>query len=103
MVFVSNEIDQLGALERQRDQASQGLLEAVLVASDPVGAVRRLWPLLVANDGARLGALLDRFLYVGTIPDPRLREWGLTAQDIAAVEHVTAFQEGTSGYRSWRS
>src|SRR5207244_1538086 len=70
------------------------LFEAVLVASDPAGLIRRLWPLLVADDGVRLVALLDRFLYVGTIPDPRLGEWGLTAQDVAALEHLHRVPSG---------
>lgn len=70
------------------------LFEAILVASDPAGRIRRLWPLLVADDGARLVALLERFLYVGTVPDPRLREKGLTAQDVAAAEHAHRVPSG---------
>jgi len=88
--------DSLEAEVRNAGDAAAGslLLEAVLVASDPAGLIRRLWPLLVADDGARLVALLDRFLYVGTIPDPRLGEWGLTAQDVAAVEHAHRVPSG---------
>lgn len=82
--------ERLEAEVRNAGDVSAGslLLEAVLVASDPAGLIRRLWPLLVADDGARLTALLGRFLYVGTVPDPRLPEWGFTAQDVAAVEHA---------------
>jgi hypothetical protein len=63
------------------------VLEAVLAASDPAGLLAQLWPSLCAKDGALLGRLLDRFLYVCTVPDPRLRKLGLPASDSAAIEH----------------
>jgi hypothetical protein len=63
------------------------VLEAVLAASDPAGLLAQLWPSLCAKDGALLVRLLDRFLYVCTVPDPRLRKLGLPASDSAAIEH----------------
>ncbi len=47
-------------------------LEAVVLADNAAELLRRVWPVLVAQDGQLLQRLLDRFLYVATVPDPRV-------------------------------
>jgi hypothetical protein len=59
--------------ERAGDTALRDLvLESVFIASQGAQTLLNLWPILVAEDGALLNALLERFLYAATVPDPRL-------------------------------
>jgi hypothetical protein len=59
--------------ERAGDTALRDLvLESVFIASQGAQTLLNLWPILVAEDGALLNALLERFLYASTVPDPRL-------------------------------
>jgi hypothetical protein len=48
------------------------LLEAAIFASDPSKLLESLWPVLSSDDGQFLCRLLDRFLYVATLPNPTL-------------------------------
>jgi len=63
------------------------LLEAIFVASEPGNLIQLLWPSFVAEEGALLGSLLDRFLYTCTIPDRRLMQFGVTPELMAHMEH----------------
>jgi hypothetical protein len=46
-------------------------LEAVFLATDAATLLERTWPALVAKGGQLLGRMLNRFMYVATLPDPR--------------------------------
>lgn len=61
-----------GNSESQWKLAQDLLLEAVIFAADPLSALDRALPELIAGDGALLRRLLDRFLHVATLPDPRI-------------------------------
>ena len=45
-------------------------VEAVVVAENAGQLLELVWPVLVASDARLLALLLDRFLYVATVPDP---------------------------------
>ena len=47
-------------------------LEALFLASNAAELLDRTWATLTSNNGRLLNRLLDRFLFVATLPDPRL-------------------------------
>jgi len=47
-------------------------LESLFLATNALTLIERAWPVLISNNGALLRRLLDRFLYVATLPDIRL-------------------------------
>jgi hypothetical protein len=47
-------------------------LESLFLATHALTLIERAWPVLISNSGALLRRLLDRFLYVATLPDIRL-------------------------------
>ncbi len=47
-------------------------LEALVLAHDSHTLLTAAWPALVAGEGQLLSLLIDRFAYVGTLPDARL-------------------------------
>jgi hypothetical protein len=51
------------------------LLEAVILNENSQYLLEQVWPVLVQNGATLLHRLLDRFLFVATLPDPRLRMW----------------------------
>ncbi|MEH2549987.1 hypothetical protein V1283_006632 [Bradyrhizobium sp. AZCC 2262] len=51
-----------------RDQ----LLEALFLATNAVALLQRSWEALTANRGRLLGLMLGRFMFVATLPDPRI-------------------------------
>ena len=67
------------AMERSDDGSDDGivvrdlLLESVIFTENSQRVLNQAWPVLVANEGALLKRLLDRFLFVATIPDARFR------------------------------
>lgn len=63
------------------------LLEAVIFAAEPLPALGAALPELLANGGALLKRLLDRFLHVSTFPNPR----------IVALARAEGIDEGESG------
>jgi hypothetical protein len=88
----SSGLDEWNGLLREAAQAENlalrdTLLEAVFAASEPARMLELLWPSLVVDGGALLCSLLDRFLYVCTIPDRRIVQIGMTADEFAQVEH----------------
>ncbi|TWT49045.1 hypothetical protein KOR42_39610 [Thalassoglobus neptunius] len=48
------------------------LLESVVVSENSRALLSMAWPVLIENDGRLLKLLLDRFMFVATIPDLRL-------------------------------
>lgn len=47
-------------------------LDSLFLATNPGPLLERAWPVLTSNDGALLRRLLERFLFVATLPDIRL-------------------------------
>jgi hypothetical protein len=76
-------------IERVDDGSAEGavvrdlLLEAIIVSEDSERLLREVWPILIANNGNYLNRLLDRFLFVATVPDSRIRN---VVSDERAVE-----------------
>jgi hypothetical protein len=62
-------------------------LDALFLATDAARLLERAWPALVAANGSLLGRLLDRFLFVGTLPDARMLVL-LEGFDPQVVEHA---------------
>jgi hypothetical protein len=67
-------------IERVDDGSDAGVvvrdlfLEAVVLADNSAELLRRVWPVLCDQEGRLLQRLLDRFLFVATVPDPRISE-----------------------------
>jgi hypothetical protein len=62
-------------------------LESLFLAANPVPLLERAWATLVSSDGLLLRRLLDRFLFVATLPDSRLLTiFGL--EDASLFEHA---------------
>jgi hypothetical protein len=64
------------------------LLEAVIVASNAGDRLSALWPTLIDEDGRLLGALLERFLIVATIPDREIEQRFIGSRDLHEVRLV---------------
>jgi hypothetical protein len=66
------------AIEALQDDAQESsvirdvLLESVFLASNAADLLQRTWPALAANGGRLLNRLLNRFLFVATLPDRRI-------------------------------
>jgi hypothetical protein len=82
------EVQALGSGNKDRVIIRDLFLEALVLAQDSRILLSSAWPTLVTGNGELLKLLLDRFAYVGTVPD-----WGLLSgiNDPAAaaqVEHL---------------
>lgn len=55
------------------------ILESVLFAANMTGRLEEIWEHLLANESLLLNRLLNRFLYTGTLPDPRYQAKGYDA------------------------
>ena len=66
------------AMDALQDDSQQSsvirdvLLESVFLASNAAELLDRTWVALAANGGRLLNRLLNRFLFVATLPDPRI-------------------------------
>jgi hypothetical protein len=82
------------AIERLDDeQVSSTLLrdlflEALFLATNAADLLERTWPVLTANGGKLLNRLLDRFLFVATLPDPRLSQLTETPEEATRFQHL---------------
>jgi len=63
-------------------------LESLFLATNATELLQRVWLVLTADNGRLLNGLLDRFLFVATLPDPRLVEIAETAEAAARLEHA---------------
>jgi len=63
-------------------------LEALFLATNAAELLERTWGVLIADGGKLLNRLLDRFLFVATLPDPRLLQLAETPEDAARFEHL---------------
>ena len=64
-------------------------LESLFLASNAAALLVRSWPALCANGGRLLNRMLHRFLFVATLPDPRVAALLQAEGDGAQFEHVS--------------
>lgn len=64
------------------------LLEAIFFAQNARALLEQAWPMLTADSGQLLERLLDRFLYVATVPNDRLEEVFKNPGEAARFEHL---------------
>jgi predicted MPP superfamily phosphohydrolase len=82
------------AIARADDGSDSGrvvsdlLLEAVFFAQNSRDLLEQAWPMLVVDNGKLLDRLLDRFLYVATVPNDRLEEVFKSREEVARFEHL---------------
>ena len=63
-------------------------LEALFLATNAAELLERSWSVLIANSGKLLNRLLNRFLFVATLPDPRLLQFAGTPEDATRFEYL---------------
>jgi hypothetical protein len=63
-------------------------LEALFLATNAAELLERSWAVLAANGGNLLNRLLDRFLFVATLPDPQLTKFADSGDDATRFEHL---------------
>jgi hypothetical protein len=63
-------------------------LDALFLATNAVDLLNQTWDTLTADNGKLLNRLLDRFLYIATLPDPRLIVLSDGPEEVMRVEHL---------------
>lgn len=63
-------------------------LESLFLASNAAALLERSWPALCANGGRLLNRMLSRFLFVATLPDPKVAALARLEEDRAQFEHL---------------
>jgi hypothetical protein len=63
-------------------------LDALFQAINAIELLNRTWTTLTAGDGALLNRLLDRFLFVASLPDPRLAVLSGDQEEATRLEHL---------------
>ena len=63
-------------------------LEALFLATNAGALLERSWPALIANGGVLLNRMLNRFLFVATLPDPRVAAFIQDELDGAQWKHL---------------
>jgi hypothetical protein len=63
-------------------------LEALFLATNAATLLERSWAALCANSGRLLNRMLNRFLFVATLPDPRVAAFVQGETDGAQFEHL---------------
>ena len=82
----------LAELDRLAPQAGiirDQFLESPLYSADPEGALERVWPVLIDDEGGSLRRFLARFLHAATMADPRLSA-SIGDEDPALSVHARA-------------
>jgi hypothetical protein len=75
--------------ESQSAAVIRGLfLESLFLATNAAALLERSWPALSARGGRLLNLMLDRFLFVATLPDPRIALVTENEADGAQWEHL---------------
>jgi hypothetical protein len=64
------------------------LLESVFLATNARTLLEIVWPVLIADGGSLLHRMIDRFLFVATLPDPRLQQIADTSEQATQLEHL---------------
>ncbi|MDQ3380863.1 MAG: hypothetical protein M3546_11195 [Actinomycetota bacterium] len=66
------------------------VVEAAIFAADPAAVLELIWDDLATDKGKLLRRLLNRLLFVGTLPDPTMAEWASSfGEGIATSEAAT--------------
>ena len=63
-------------------------LDALFQATNATELLNRTWDTLIAGNGALLNCLLDRFLFVASLPDPRLSALSSDQEEATRFEHL---------------
>jgi hypothetical protein len=63
-------------------------LESLFLATNAAALLGRSWPALCANGGQLLNRMLNRFLFVATLPNPNAVALARLEDDAAQVEHL---------------
>jgi hypothetical protein len=63
-------------------------LDALFQATNATELLNRTWTTLTAGTGALLNRLLDRFLFVASLPDPRLAVLSADQEEATRLEHL---------------
>jgi hypothetical protein len=63
-------------------------LESLFLATNARTLIERAWPVLISNSGALLRRLLDRFLFVATLPDLRLLALSEDKEEALLLAHA---------------
>jgi hypothetical protein len=63
-------------------------LESLFLASNAAALLERSWPALCANSGRLLNRMLNRFLFVATLSDPKVAALAQLGEDGAQFEHL---------------
>ncbi|WP_020473423.1 hypothetical protein [Zavarzinella formosa] len=63
-------------------------LEALVIANDSETLLKYAWPALVSDDGELLHRLLDRFIFIGTVPDHRILSSIQNRKVASELEHL---------------
>src|SRR5262249_49429713 len=63
-------------------------LESLFLASNAAALLERSWPALCTNGGQLLNRMLSRFLFVATLPDPKVAAFIQAEADGAQFEHL---------------
>jgi hypothetical protein len=63
-------------------------LDALFQATSATELLNRTWDTLIAGNGALLNRLLDRFLFVASLPDPRLAALSRDQEEATRFEHL---------------
>jgi hypothetical protein len=63
-------------------------LDALFQASNAIELLNRTWDSLSAGNGVLLNRLLDRFLFVASLPDPRLAALSADQEEATRFEHL---------------
>jgi hypothetical protein len=63
-------------------------LDALFQATNARELLNRTWDTLIAGDGALLNRLLDRFLHVASLPDPRVAALSKDQEEATRFEHL---------------
>lgn len=69
-------------------------LDALFLAPNAIALLNRSWSTLAANNGQLLNHLLNRFLFVATLPDPRIALLAGDEEEAARFEHSFEFRSG---------
>jgi hypothetical protein len=63
-------------------------LDALFQATNAIELLNLTWDTLISGNGALLNRLLDRFLFVASLPDPRLAVLSSDVEEATRVEHL---------------
>jgi hypothetical protein len=63
-------------------------LDSLFLATNAVDLLNQTWDTLTVHDGRLLNRLLDRFLYIATLPDPRLIVLSDGPEEVTRVEYL---------------